>query len=123
MPDYSHAKKIIEAAERGETVQFQSCGWHCENDRLGRYLLETLNNPSEFRIKLQPKLVPYTYETFPRSAAKIEFGRELATISYIDCQGVHDNSGVWRFDALVSPTCDAKLLDYAGNELPKGITE
>ena len=69
MPDYTHAKRMIEALEKDKIVEYYSYGtWGASSlDLTGRKQvnLNDLNDPSIYRAAPEPKLIPLSQEDIP----------------------------------------------------------
>ena len=69
MPDYTHAKRIIEALELGKTVEV-NLGSRWSESAISYDLtvtagLSEINNPRTYRVKPEPKLIPLSQEDIP----------------------------------------------------------
>lgn len=124
MPDYSYAKKIIEALEKGEVVEHNTCAedWSIHVYGLDSYLVGDLNNHNLFRVAHKPTLKPYSFETFPKGEVWLQIGQTLWLVTGKAPDCIWTGQTPWEYDRLLEDRC-LHLFDSDGRELPLGVIE
>lgn len=125
---FEYAKKILAAAEEGKVIERRVVGFEglpCWKvcSYIWTYSFDALNHPDAFRIKPEPKLVPYTFATWPKNALWLATHNARHVIVRVHEGGFDLNRVQWTFQDLLKPE-NAKsywLISVAGLNLPSGV--